>query len=139
MPGAKLDAAHSLLSVSVRAVVMAGVERMGRQRLAVPQMKHQSRRLHDEGRGGIGCDIKIDLVRGARTGERERASEFRLDRTMHMAANDTFHLRVAFDDLGEFTWVCQTHAVHVGNSRRERRMMHEDQGRFIRRMLQARV
>ena len=134
MPGAKLDEAHSLV-VRIGAIVAARVKRMGRQRASVPQMQHEPRRLHDEGGGGIGRHVKIDLVRGARTGERKRTGELNLDRAMHMAADDAFHLRMAFDDLGEFNWVRQTHAVHMGNPRREWRVMHEDQGRFFRRLI----
>jgi hypothetical protein len=62
----------------------------------------------------------------------------RLDRPVQMAAQHALHLGMAAHDLDELTAAGETVAVHVLDPRLERRMMHEDDGRAIGRLGQAR-
>jgi len=63
----------------------------------------------------------------------------RVDCTVQVAAEDAFDLGMARDDFGKTHGIVEAVIVHVGNARRERRMMHQDHGRPIRLCSERRV
>ena len=61
------------------------------------------------------------------------------DRPVMMAADDPFHLAVAGDDRREFRDVPQIDPVHMGDAASERRVVHADDGRLVRRRGQGAI
>jgi hypothetical protein len=66
-----------------------------------PGVKLERRRLHPEGRCGIGGEVERHLVRRAGAGRRDRPGEAELDRPVQMAAQHALHLRMASDHARE--------------------------------------
>src|SRR5262245_25214457 len=82
----------------IRAGEVADVSRVGDQaRPLAPRVDEVGGRLHRESGWGVIGNIQHDLVSGAGGGHDERAAPAYLDRTVQMAAQYTFDLRVPLD------------------------------------------
>ena len=67
-----------------------------------------------------------------------RETDERLDRTVQVAAHDPLDMPMPADDFGELGRVRETVGVHPRDPRQERRMVHENHGRPVGRLLEAR-
>jgi hypothetical protein len=96
-------------------------------RARTPDAKLARRRLHGEHQRVAVLEVEHHLVRDARRGARHGPADARL-----------VHLGMAADDLDELAAAGEAVAIHVRDPRLERRTMHEDDGRPIGRLGQAR-
>src|SRR5262249_32956880 len=71
--------------------------------------------------------VEGDLMSRRRRDGGYGAGKTRLNRAMHMTADDSFHPRVTSDNVLEGFRVSETHHIHMVNAGGKRRMMHEDQ------------
>ena len=88
-------------------------------------------RLENEANRRIGDEVEPDLVCRARCSAGDRAGKAPVDCAVQVAAQDAFDLGMACDDFGKSRGIVETEIVHVGNARREWRVMHQDHGRPI--------
>src|SRR5260370_5687119 len=88
-------------------------------------------RLENEADPRIGDEVEPDLVRRARCSAGDRAGKAPVDCAVQVAAQDAFDLGMACDDFGKSRGIVEAEIVHVGNARREWRVMHQDHGRPI--------
>jgi hypothetical protein len=80
-------------------------------------------RLKDEADLRIGDEVEPDLVRCARRSAGDGAGKAPVDCTVQVAAQDAFDLGMARNDFGKSRGIVEAVIVHVGNARRERRVM----------------
>jgi hypothetical protein len=94
--------------------------------LGLPQMQLITRRLEDEAEARIRDEVEPDLMRRARRRSGDRAGKAAVDRAVQMTAQDTLDLRMAPDDFGKAGRVVETIIIHIGDARREWRVVHQD-------------
>ena len=77
-------------------------------------MQHQSRRLKGKRRGRIVCHVEMDLVSSAGARQGQRPGELRLDRAVHVAADDA-PAAFTFEPAGLMLhlWNCRSLATHT--------------------------
>jgi RNA-directed DNA polymerase len=83
-------------------------------------------RLEDEADLRIGDEVEPDLVRRARRSAGDRTCKAPVDCTVQVAAQDAFDLGMARDDFGKSRGIVEAVIVHVGDARREWRVMPEE-------------
>src|ERR1700746_3521471 len=88
-------------------------------------------RLENEADPRIGDEVEPDLVRRARCSAGDRAGKAPADWAVQVAAKDALDLRMSCDDFGKSRGIVEAEIVHIGNTRREWRVMHQDYGRPI--------
>src|ERR1700751_66568 len=88
-------------------------------------------RLENEANRRIGDEVEPDLVSRARCSAGDRAGKAPVDCAVQVAAQDAFDLGMACDDFGKSRGIVEAKIVHVGNTRREWRVMHHDNSRPI--------
>src|SRR5437762_11802266 len=101
-------------------------------------MQRVARRLEREAEIRVLTDVQYHLMRGARRRARHRARPAGLDRAVQMAARHPLDLGVAPYHARERVLALQTDAVHIGDARLERGVMHEDQRRLRARLAEPR-
>ena len=96
------------------------------QASVLPNMQLVAGRLEIEADTRPGNEIDSDLMRGARRGPGNGAGKAPIDRAVQVAAQDAFDLRMAPNHLGKSGGIIKAVIVHIGDTRREGRMMHHD-------------
>lgn len=91
-------------------------------------MQLVARRLEIEADTRSGNEIDSDLMRGARRGPGNGAGKAPIDRAVQVAAQDALDLRVVANHLGKSCGIIKAVIVHIGDTGREGRMMHHDDG-----------
>ena len=81
--------------------------------------------------------IQNELMRGARTGARDRAGEPGDDGAVQVSAQDSLDLPMTADHLGEPCGIRESHEIHLMDSRLERRMVGQNDGGNVLRFRQT--
>src|SRR5712671_890557 len=89
--------------------------------------------LEREAEPRLGVEIEDDLMCRAWRRPGDCAGKAAVDRAMEMTAENSLDLGVAADDLGKASTAGEAGPVHPGDASHEGRMVHQDQGRPIRR------
>src|SRR3989442_519719 len=96
-----------------------------------PGVELERRRLHPEGRCGVGGEVERHLVRRARAGRGDGPGEAELDRPVQVAAQHALHLRMASDYARERVASFQADLVHVADQWGEGGVVHDEQWRLV--------
>ncbi len=94
----------------------------------LPNMQLVTGRLEIEADTRSGNEIDPDLMRGARRGPGNGAGKAPIDRAVQVAAQDALDQRVAANHLGKGGRIIKAVIVHIGDTGREGRVMHHDDG-----------
>jgi hypothetical protein len=96
------------------------------QASVLPNMQLVAGRFEIEADTRSRNEIDSDLMRGARRGPGNGAAKVPIDRAVQVTAQDAFDLRMAPNHLGKSGGIIKAVIVHIGDTRREGRMMHHD-------------
>src|SRR6516165_4566355 len=96
------------------------------QASVLPNMQLVAGRLEIEADTRSGNEIDSDLMRGAPRGPGNGAGKAPIAPALQLAPQDAFDLRMAPNHLGKSGGVIKAVIVHIGDTRREGRMMHHD-------------